>query len=116
MDGAECPLLAQSGHLNRFGRPRTSGLGSIRDRNRQGTADFESGDRRYYYQQVTADSGVGAKLGDFKGRVTALGGILTYDFALGKIPVSTQWSYFHEFDVENRLEGDAGVLTIVVPL
>jgi hypothetical protein len=43
----------------------------------------------YYYQQVTGDSGVGATLGDFEGRVTALGGILTYDFALGKIPVST---------------------------
>ena len=77
---------------------------------------FALGVTGYYYQQVTADSGVGAKLGDFEGRVTALGGILTYDFALGKIPVSTQWSYFHEFDVENRLEGDAGVLTIVVPL
>ena len=44
-----------------------------------------------------------ARLGDFKGRVTALGALFTYSFALGKIPVSTQWTYFHEFDVENRL-------------
>jgi hypothetical protein len=70
----------------------------------------------YHYQQVTGDSGAGARLGDFKGRVTALGPTLTYSFQLGKLPVSTQWSYFHEFDVENRLEGDAGLFTISMPL
>ena len=48
--------------------------------------------------------------------MTALGALLTYSFALGKIPVSTQWTYFHEFDVENRVEGDAGLLTISMPL
>jgi hypothetical protein len=48
--------------------------------------------------------------------VTALGALLSYNFALGKIPVSTQWIYFHEFDVENRIEGDAGLLTISMPL
>jgi hypothetical protein len=53
---------------------------------------------------------------DFEGRVTALGALLSYNFALGKIPVSTQWIYFHEFDVENRIEGDAGLLTISMPL
>lgn len=70
----------------------------------------------YHYKQITADSGVGATLGAFKGRVTALGPTLSYSFQLGKLPVSTQWSYFHEFDVENRVEGDAGLLTISMPL
>jgi hypothetical protein len=41
---------------------------------------------------------------------------MTYSFNLAKIPVSTQWSYFHEFDVENRPEGDVGMLTVTVPL
>jgi hypothetical protein len=77
---------------------------------------FALGVAGYHYQQVTGDSGAGATLGDFKGLVTALGPVLTYSFALGKIPVSTQWSYFHEFDVENRREGDAGLLTIAMPL
>ena len=77
---------------------------------------FTLGLTGYYYQQVTGDSGAGAILGDFKGRATALGALFTYSFALGKIPVSTQWTYFHEFDVENRLEGDAGLLTISMPL
>ena len=70
----------------------------------------------YHYQQVTGDSGAGARLGDFKGRVTALGPVLTYGFELGKIPVSTQWTWQHEFGVENRLEGDVGMLTISMPL
>lgn len=77
---------------------------------------FALGVAGYHYQQVTGDSGAGATLGDFEGRVTALGAVLTYSFALGKIPVSTQWTYFHEFDVENRMEGDAGLLTISMPL
>jgi hypothetical protein len=70
----------------------------------------------YHYQQVSGDSGAGATLGDFKGRVTALGPVLTYSFQLGKIPVSTQWSYFHEYHVENRVDGDAGLLTVSMPL
>jgi hypothetical protein len=77
---------------------------------------FTLGVTGYHYQQVTGDSGAGATLGDFKGRATALGAVLTYSFALGKLPVSTQWTYFHEFEVENRLEGDAGLLTISMPL
>jgi len=32
----------------------------------------------YYYQQITGDSGLGAKLGPFKGRVVALGGTMAY--------------------------------------
>jgi hypothetical protein len=39
--------------------------------------------------RVKGDSGAGANLGDFKGRVNALGALLTYSFALGKIPVSS---------------------------
>jgi hypothetical protein len=34
----------------------------------------------------------------------------------GKIPVSTEPKHFREFDVENRLTGDAGFLTISMPL
>lgn len=70
----------------------------------------------YHYQQVTGDSGAGAVLGDFEGRVTALGPVLTYAFQLGKIPVSTQLEYMHEFDAENRAEGDMGMLNITMPL
>jgi hypothetical protein len=70
----------------------------------------------YHYQQVTGDSGAGAVIGDFKGRVTALGPVFTYSFQLGTLPVSTEWKYFHEFEAKNRVEGDGGFVNFSIPL
>lgn len=70
----------------------------------------------YFYDQVTGDSGSGARLGPFEGRVAALGPVVNYNFQVGKIPVSTSLKYFHEFDAKNRLEGDAGYFTLTMPL
>ncbi len=80
------------------------------------TKDFSFGLAGYHYRQVTGDSGAGATLGPFEGRVTALGPVMTYSFLCGKIPVSTQLEYLHEFDVKNRAEGDVGLLNISMPL
>lgn len=77
---------------------------------------FALGLAGYHYQQVTGDSGSGASLGPFKGRVTALGPVMTSSFELGKIPVSAELKWLHEFDAENRATGDAGILTISMPL
>lgn len=77
---------------------------------------FSVGVNGYHYQQLTGDSGAGATLGDFKGRVTGLGPTMSATFMLGPIPVATSLRYFHEFNVKNRLEGDAGWLTITIPL
>ena len=41
---------------------------------------------------------------------------MTYNFTLGKLPVSTQLTWMHDFDVENRLEGNLGMLTVSTPL
>jgi hypothetical protein len=41
---------------------------------------------------------------------------MTYNFALGKIPVSTSARVYREFDAENRLQGTAGWLTMAIPL
>jgi len=70
----------------------------------------------YHYQQVTGDSGSGAVLGDFKGRVTALGPSVNKTFMLGSMPVNSSLKYMKEFDVENRLKGDVGMLTFSMPL
>ncbi len=70
----------------------------------------------YHFQQLTGDSGAGATLGDFEGRVTGLGPMMSATFMLGPIPVTTNLRYFREFNVKNRLEGDAGWLTITIPL
>lgn len=77
---------------------------------------FSIGVVGYYYDQYTGDSGSGARLGDFKGRVTALGPSMNYSFTLGQVPVSTNLKFMKEFDATNRLEGNVGFLTFVVPL
>lgn len=78
---------------------------------------FAVGLQGYLYQQVTGDSGPGTQfLGDFEGRVIALGPAVDFSFNLGTTHVSGNLRYFHEFDVENRLEGDAGYLNFVIPL
>ena len=46
--------------------------------------DFSVGVVGYHYQQLTGDSGTGANLGPFKGRVTAVGGTLAYISSLPK--------------------------------
>jgi hypothetical protein len=77
---------------------------------------FTLGVAGYHYQQITGDSGAGATLGDFEGRVSAVGPVMTYTFECGKIPVTTQLEWMHEFDVENRAEGDVGLVSISMPL
>jgi hypothetical protein len=77
---------------------------------------FGLGVNGYVYDQVSGDSGRGARLGSFEGRVAAVGPVANLNFMLGKLPVSTSLKYFHEFDVENRLEGDSGFITVTMPL
>lgn len=69
----------------------------------------------YYYDQLTGDSGDGA-LRPFMGRVSAVGLTLNHNFMVQQRPVSARIKYFHEFDAENRAEGDALFLTLTMPL
>ena len=46
--------------------------------------DFSFGLAGYHSQQITSDSGAGARLGDFKGRVSAVGPMLTYSVTVDK--------------------------------
>jgi len=78
--------------------------------------NFALGINGYFYDQVTGDSGPGARLGSFEGRVAAIGPVMNLNFQVRMIPVTTNLKYFREFDVENRLEGDVGYVTITVPL
>jgi hypothetical protein len=78
--------------------------------------DLAFGVAAYHYQQVTGDSGAGAVLGAFKGEVSAIGPNLTYNFQVGSVPVLTSVRWLHEFNAKNRLEGDAGFVTLTIPL
>jgi hypothetical protein len=70
----------------------------------------------YHYQQVSGDSGAGAALGAFEGRVTGLGPNINYTLMCGKIPISTSFRYLKEFNAKNRLEGDAFIFSASMPL
>ena len=70
----------------------------------------------YWFQQLTADSNGPAVLGDFKGRVYALGPEIAYQFPGKEHPVGLDLRWYHEFGAENRLEGDSVFLTLSVPL
>jgi hypothetical protein len=77
---------------------------------------FGIGIAGFHYQQITGDSGAGAALGDFEGRVTALGPVVNYNFNWRQIPISTGFRYFRDFNVKNRLQGDVFLFTASMPL
>ena len=70
----------------------------------------------YYNYQLTADSGGSAVLGDFKGRVAAIGPELSckFEFADRSMGLGLRW--YHEFDAKNRVQGDSVFLTLSLPL
>ena len=67
----------------------------------------------YHYEQLTADGGVGARLGSFKGRATAVGGFANYRFQVDKQAVSLRLQVLEEFNVKNRFEGTPVSLHLV---
>ena len=67
----------------------------------------------YYYQQLTGDSGSGAKFGDFKGHVSGLGPVLSYIHKAGKLDVISELKWIHDMKSKNRPEGDTIFLKIV---
>ena len=60
----------------------------------------------YAYQQLTGDSGSGAKLGPFKGRVFGAGPQIVYNTVLMQRPVVFNFHNYQEFGAVNRFEGN----------
>jgi len=60
----------------------------------------------YFFQQVTNDHGSGDQHGAFRGRVAAVGPLLSYALKAGAQEVDFSARWFHEFDVQNRVRGD----------
>jgi hypothetical protein len=60
----------------------------------------------FWYDQITGDSGSGATFGEFKGRTTGVGPVLSYVFKLGKVDMIAEAKWLHELDTTKRLEGD----------
>lgn len=61
----------------------------------------------FYYQQISNDSGSGARLGDFEGMTIGVGPVLSYVRPIGKnTQLLAELKWLPELDVEKRLEGD----------
>ena len=58
-------------------------------------------------QQVTDDEGAPAVLNGFVGRAFGIGPIATYSTKLGKSQLDLSARWIHDFDVSNRVAGDA---------
>jgi hypothetical protein len=68
----------------------------------------------YDYRQLTGDSGSGAVLGSFKGKVDAIGLGASGTTLLGAMPVITNIRGYKEFDAENRWEGYSSTASVTV--
>jgi hypothetical protein len=77
---------------------------------------WSAGLQGYYFKQVSADSGPGAKLGPFQGEVTGVGATAAYNFKIGHMPATLRARAFTEFNATNRMEGDSFWLGLSVPL
>jgi hypothetical protein len=60
----------------------------------------------FYLKQITGDSGSGAILGDFKAEAAGIGPAMLWSKQFGKRNVTFIAKWLHEFNAENRLEGD----------
>ena len=78
-----------------------------------GSGFFSLGAEGFFFEQVTGDSGTGANLGDFEGRTSGLGPVLSYIQPLGKQSLVFELKWLTELDTKKRLEGDYSFLKMV---
>jgi hypothetical protein len=60
----------------------------------------------FYYQQITADSGSGAKLGSFEGRTLGVGPVASFAIKVFGADAAVEIKWLPELSVENRLKGN----------
>ncbi len=70
------------------------------------------GAEAFYIRQISADKGSGL-LGDFKGRTSGYGPVLSYILPVGEDTLVAELKWLRETNVQNRLEGDLIWLKLV---
>jgi hypothetical protein len=60
----------------------------------------------YFYQQITGDSGSGAKLGGFEGMTAGIGPDCSYAYRIGDFDLAGEVKWLPELGVSNRLDGN----------
>lgn len=78
--------------------------------------EFSIGLIASHYQQVSGDGGSGATLGRYKGRTTAVGGSIGYNFSVAGTPVAARLKVLREVSVENRPQGTIALISLAFPL
>ncbi len=71
-----------------------------------GSGYFNIGAEAWYFEQVTADSGAGARLGSFEGRTAGIGPVIGYIQPLGQQKLVLELKWLPELETKNRLNGD----------
>jgi hypothetical protein len=61
----------------------------------------------FFYQQITPDSGSGAKLGSFEAMTTGVGPALSYIRRFAHFGIAAEVKWLPELSVSNRLQGNA---------
>lgn len=67
---------------------------------------FAVGLHGFYLDQISDDKGAGALLGGFQARAAGIGPAFMYATRIGEQDVTFIAKWLHEFEAENRLEGD----------
>ena len=70
----------------------------------------------YFYEQLSGDSGTGAKLGDFKSSTYAVGPQAGWFFQVGDTTWYSNLKGYYEFETQNRPKGWNAWLTLSIPL
>lgn len=65
----------------------------------------------FFLKQITGDKGGGATLGSFKAEAAGIGPALLWSSRIGNQDVSFIAKWLHEFDAENRLQGNHAFLS-----
>jgi len=66
----------------------------------------------FFYQQVTGDSGPGARLGAFQGQALAIGPCVTFNGKIGNHPIGVNLRYYQDLTVTKRLDGQSFYATV----
>ena len=60
----------------------------------------------FYYQQITGDSGIGARLGSFEGMTAGVGPVGSYAYSFGRLDLAAEVKWLPEISTEHRLNGN----------
>ena len=75
-----------------------------------------AGANGFFYQQITGDSGSGAKLGGFEGMTAGVGPAVSYAYSVVGLDVAAEFKWLPEISVSNRLNGNTLWFKLAVSL